>query len=212
MKLSTNKKLILKLGALLIFFNILLSFFLSTKLNIGMSPLNELDVLGLSSDNTYINSQTSTLTQSSSLTPKYTDYRAFVLDKYFEMNGSPLTGYGSDFIIACEKYGLSADCSVIPAIAYVETGLCTLGLSAKQFNCWGYGGSGKNRFIYKNFSESIDDVTRRMAIGYGSALLDPVGIAHVYCGPDCNKWGNSVNVQRDKINQLARVNNLPSFN
>jgi hypothetical protein len=213
MKLSSNKKLTIKIGTLLIGFNIMLSIIVGSRLSIDLSLTRpDFNILGVSSDNQYLNTQNGTLIQSSFLTAGYKDYRAYILDLYFELYGSPLKGYGSDFIIACDKYGLSKDCTVIPAIAYVETGLCTLGISAKQFNCWGYGGSGKNRFVYKNFSESIENVTNRMASGYGTALLDPVGMAHEYCGPDCGKWGNSVNVQREAIKQLARDNNLPPFN
>src|SRR5437879_4954433 len=31
-------------------------------------------------------------------------YQGFILDKYFAMEGSPLFGYGDEFVKACKKY------------------------------------------------------------------------------------------------------------
>ena len=208
-----NKRIALKLCLFFLSFNIVLSLLFSSRLGFNLL-LNKagFNVLGESTDNHYINNQTGNIIQSSFLTAGYKDYRAFVLDKYFEKYGSPLKGYGSDFITACDKYGLSEDCTVIPAIAFVETGLCTLGISAKQFNCWGFGGSDTNRIIYKNFSESIDTVTRRLAVGYSTSLFDPAIMSHDYCGPDCNKWAKGVNDQRVAIKKMAYNDyNLPPF-
>lgn len=168
-------------------------------------------VLGIKNQENILNSVNSDLIQSSYLSPEFQDYRAFVLDKYFENNNSPLKGYGSEFIVACDKYGLAKDCSVIPAIAFFETKLCTQALSAKQFNCWGFGGSNGNRIIFKDFSESIDYVTKTLARGYGDSLFNPEDIASTYTGSDGINWATSVNQQRQAIQNIASSLNLPSI-
>lgn len=168
-------------------------------------------VLGIKNQENILNSVNSDLIQSSYLSPEFQDYRAFVLDKYFENYESPLRGFGSEFIVACDKYGLSADCSVIPAIAFAETRLCTQALSFKHFNCWGYGGSNKNRIIFKDFTESIDYVTKKLAEGYGNGLFNPEAIYNHYCGNNCVNWAASVNQQRQAIQNIASSLNLPSI-
>jgi hypothetical protein len=206
-----NKKNILQLLLIIIFFNLLLVIISASRLYSINIEKQSPTVLGIASDNEIIISNENSILQSSYLTAEYQDYRAFVLDAYFQKYNSPLEGYGTDFIVACDKYGLSKDCTVIPAIAYAETGLCTLGISAKQFNCWGFGGSDTNRIVFKNYSEAIDIVTQRLASGYGRALLDPVAMAHVYCGANCVNWGEGVNNQRNEIKKLARDLNLPNI-
>ena len=208
-----NKLNLTILIVLLLFTNIFLAFLCEPRVNVLQPRLKNLSsVLGVNNFNDFVNTKTDTIIQTSYLKAGYKDYRAFVLDKYFEKYNSPLKGYGDDFIVACEKYDLTKDCTVIPAIAYVETGLCTLALSEKQFNCWGFGGSDDNRIIFKSFSESIDYVTNRLASGYGLSLFNPVAIAHVYCGPNCLEWGDGVKEQRLAIKQISKEYNLPEFN
>ena len=169
------------------------------------------NILGLKNQENVLNSVNSNLVQSSYLSPEFQDYRAFVLDKYFESYDSPLLGYGSEFIVACDKYGLSKDCSVIPAIAFAETRLCTQALALKQYNCWGFGGSNENRIIFKDFTESIDYVTITLAKGYGDSLFKPETIYDHYCGADCMNWATSVNQQRVAIQNIAFSLNLPGI-
>ena len=169
------------------------------------------NILGINNQENILNSVNSDLIQSSYLSPEFQDYRAFVLDKYFESYESPLKGFGSEFIVACDKYGLSADCSVIPAIAFTETRLCTQALAFKQFNCWGFGGSNENRIIFKDFTESIDYVTKTLAKGYGNGLFNPEAIDDHYCGINCINWATSVNQQRQAIQNIASSLNLPSI-
>lgn len=168
-------------------------------------------VLGIKNQENILNSVNADLIQSSYLSPEFQDYRAFVLDKYFESYESPLRGFGSEFIVACDKYGLSADCSVIPAIAFAETRLCTQALALKQFNCWGFGGSNEKRIIFNDFTESIDYVTKTLAKGYGNWLFNPEAIDDYYCGINCVNWATSVNQQRQAIQNIASSLNLPSI-
>ncbi len=145
------------------------------------------------------------------LSANFQDYRAYVLDKYFALNRSPLSGFGSDFIEACDKYKAPSDCTTIPAIAYVETGLCTLGISQAQFNCWGWGGSGENRILFKSYPEAIDSITKGMVNGYGKIMQQPDKIVTTYCGPHCNNWAEGVTTQRNKINNMSKQLNLPAL-
>ena len=169
------------------------------------------NILGIKNQKNILNSVNSNLIQSSYLSPEFQDYRAFVLDKYFESYESPLKGFGSEFIVACDKYGLSVDCSVIPAIAFAETRLCTQALALKQFNCWGFGGSNENRIIFTDFTEGIDYVTRSLASGYGNSLFNPESISDHYCGINCVNWAKSVNQQREAIQNIASSLNLPKI-
>jgi hypothetical protein len=153
------------------------------------------------------------LKQSASFTVSYTDFRALVLDKYFEKYNSPLFGYGKYFVNACDKYGTPYDCTFLPAIAYVETKLCTKALSSYQYNCWGWGGSGENRIIFNNFPEAIDTITKGMVKGYGvNNLNNPYRLVRNYCGPNCNPyWASSVEREQKAISQIAKDLGLPAL-
>ncbi len=135
------------------------------------------------------------------------NYRARVLDLYFKKNNSPLYGHGQDFVDACRKYNTPEDCTLLPAIARVETDLCKTDVSAKQFNCWGYGGSGPNRIIYKSFPQAIDSITGRLMSGYGERFfLDPEAGELFYCGSHCVTWGDKVKKVQKEIKDFARTN------
>jgi hypothetical protein len=146
-----------------------------------------------------------------SFNAEYQDYRAYVLDKYFAINHSPLSGYGNAFIAACDKYNAPQDCTLIPAIAYVETGLCTLGISQAQFNCWGWGGSGPNRILFKDYNEAIDTITKGMVDGYGTYMTKPDRIVNTYCGPHCVNWAKGVTQERNKLNRMSKELYLPAL-
>ncbi|MEI7579737.1 MAG: hypothetical protein WCJ58_06955 [bacterium] len=147
-----------------------------------------------------------------SLTVNNKDYRAVVLDAYFEKYNSPLSGYGQVFVDACDKYQAPHDCTTIPAIGFVETRLCTLAASLKEKNCWGYGGSPPNRILFDKFEDAIDLITKRLVSGYGpSYMTDPVSMQHIYCGPNCNSWGSGVQQQRDAINKLSQDLGYPKL-
>lgn len=134
------------------------------------------------------------------------DYKVKVFDEYFARNNSPLSGYGKDFIKACERYGAPKDCTLLPAIGYIETRLCTLALSDTQKNCWGWGGAGDNRVIFPNYETAIDEITRKLMTipFYGEKFFqDPVYGQFYYCGEHCDKYGSYVQSAREDINRLA---------
>lgn len=135
------------------------------------------------------------------------DYRARIFDLFFRANNSPLEGHGQDFADACDKYHTPEDCTLLPAIAKVETDLCKTDISSSQYNCWGYGGSGENRIIYKSFEESIDQITGRLMNGYGAGFFkDPEAGELFYCGSHCNLWGDNVKSVQKDLKQFAILN------
>lgn len=134
------------------------------------------------------------------------DYRIKVFDTYFERGKSPLAGHGRDFLKACERYGAPYDCTLLPAIGYIETRNCTLAASDRQKNCWGWGGAGENRVIFPDYSTAIDHVTQKlMSIPFYKTEFfnDPVYAQYYYCGSHCDKWGTYVQQARLDINKLS---------
>ncbi|MBL8015613.1 MAG: hypothetical protein JNK26_05520, partial [Candidatus Doudnabacteria bacterium] len=123
------------------------------------------------------------------------DVRAFVLDRYFHDNRSPLYGTGSLFVEACDTYGAPYDCVVVAAIARAETDLCKYHTSATYYNCWGFGGGGAYRIYFSSWRESIFRVTDTLVNNYGiEYMVDPSKMERVFCGnePGCTNWGNRV--------------------
>lgn len=134
------------------------------------------------------------------------DFRVKVFDTYFQRGKSPLEGYGKDFLKACEKYGAPEDCTLLPAIGYIETRNCTLAASDRQKNCWGWGGAGENRVVFPDYSTAIDQVTQKlMTIPFYKTEFfnDPVYAQYYYCGQHCDKWGTYVQQARQDINNLS---------
>jgi len=141
-------------------------------------------------------------------------YQALILDRYFAQEDSPLLGSGQDFISACVKHGAPKDCLLLPAIARIETNLCKAEneISARQFNCWGFGGSGPNRILYPNFATAIDEITRRLMSGYGTRFFNnPVAGERFYCGAHCTSWGAKVQNEKQRINQYYISQGHPSL-
>lgn len=134
------------------------------------------------------------------------DFRAIVFEEYLRRNNSPLVGLGEVFAESCIKYDAPKDCTVVLAIAAAETHLCKYPPSQKQKNCWGFGGSGANRYIFNNYEEGIDLVTRRLVYSYGHEyMIDPNKMEMVFCGnrPSCAVWGERVVFFMNQINNLA---------
>ncbi len=134
-------------------------------------------------------------------------FQAYLFDKYFQSMNSPLAGHGKNFVNACRKYGTPKDCTLLLAIAKVETNYCKAGLSLEQKNCWGFGGSGPNRILYESFEESIDEVTRRVKEGYTNRFFeDPNYGALSYCGSHCTSWARHVQSERYRIRSFFEAN------
>jgi hypothetical protein len=136
-------------------------------------------------------------------------YHGYLFDRWLESKGSPLAGHGEDFVQACRQYGAPEDCTLLLGIAKVETNYCLTDISAQQFNCWGFGGSGPNRILYDSFEESIDEITRRLMTGYGAYFFrDPRNGGLVYCGAHCVNWGTYVRSEQNSLKFFLRENGL----
>lgn len=135
------------------------------------------------------------------------DRRAFILDSYFAANDSPLTGTGRLFVDACDKFGAPKDCVVVAAIARAETDLCKYSTSAKNHNCWGFGGGGVHRIVFSTWQQAIDQVTKTLVNNYGiEAMNDPTRMEKVFCGsePGCTNWGNRVKYHMRLISEYPK--------
>jgi len=136
----------------------------------------------------------------------FKDKRAFVFDKYFQINDSPLVGLGELFVIKCEQYNAPLDCISTVAIAKHETDLCKYPGSKEMYNCWGFGGGGEHRISFSSFYESIDRVTQVLAEQYGYRyMVNPVLMESVFCGTqeECNGWGERILNIMDEINRFS---------
>lgn len=143
---------------------------------------------------------------------KVKSFHGFLFDKYFASHNSPLFGFGEEFVKACNKYDTPKDCTLLPAIAKIETDLCKTGISAKQYNCWGWGGSGSNRIIFHSFPEAVDTITGRLKVGYGDRFFENANNgALTYCGRHCVNYGNHVESEKRRINQFFQANGHPGL-
>jgi hypothetical protein len=134
-------------------------------------------------------------------------FQGHIFDLYFAQQDSPLYGYGEHFVEACRTYGAPEDCTLLPAIAKVETNFCKTDISAQQFNCWGWGGSGPNRILFNSFPQAIDTITRRLMIGYGERFFNDANFGGLtYCGRHCVNWGNYVEEEKRRIDRFFESN------
>jgi hypothetical protein len=97
-----------------------------------------------------------------------------------------------------------------------ETRGCQTGQSFEQRNCWGWGGSGSNRWEFNSFEEAIDVIASRMKRGYGNEHLNAKDIQPTYCGSTCMQWGwrwaRGVNHYVIKINDVGEGYGIPRTN
>lgn len=143
-----------------------------------------------------------------------TNFREIVFEEYFKRNNSPLQGYAKNFVSACEIYKAPEDCTVVIAIAKVETDLCKYLPSQSQKNCWGFGGAGPNRYLFVSYDVGINLVTNRLVNGYGPEyMVNPNAMEMTYCGPreSCRVWGDNVQSVMDDLEQLSIQLGFPSL-
>lgn len=170
----------------------------------NITDVSETAAMPISSDNSISVASINPQVKAVSIEITSQDRRAVVLEAYFSKFSSPLAGYGDLIVENCDKYGFPSDCTLLVAIAYTETKLCNDNITAKQFNCWGWGGSGTNRVIYSNFDEAIEKISRDMSRGYSAYLKRPDLMSRTYCGAHCGNWANAVTDQQNAIHRLAR--------
>lgn len=145
----------------------------------------------------------------------FVDLRVLTLEDFFRYYNSPLEGYSDEFIEASEKYNV-VNWQLLPAIAMAETIGCQTGISYQQRNCWGWGGSGENRWKFYTFDDAIDIITSRMIEGYGNDRMNARDIQSTYCGRTCMQWGwrwaKGVDYYTQKINDFGEKYSLPRTN
>jgi hypothetical protein len=179
--------------------------------NLNLDPFWETENIKTNNRIAGVNTQ-SYLQSNSSARPinmNHESYQGYVFDLYFANNHSPLAGYGQNFIDACRKYGAPSDCTLMPALAKVETDTCKTGISAKQFNCWGFGGSGSHRIVYRSFPDAIDKITGQLMSGYGYNFFENAHIGALsYCGAHCGSYGNHVESEKSRLKDLMNQYNV----
>lgn len=136
----------------------------------------------------------------------FVDLRILTLEDFFNHYGSPLVDFSDEFVETAEKYDVH-NWQLLPAIAIAETNGCQTGISYEQRNCWGWGGSGDNRWEFYTFEEAIDFITRSMIKGYGNDRMNAKDIQSTYCGSTCMpygwKWARGINHYTIIINDFG---------
>lgn len=120
--------------------------------------------------------------------PRILAMRQFLIDHY-----SPLYRYAEVFVVEADRYGL--DWRLVASISGVESAFGNL-IPQRSNNGWGWrGGPGGNWSMFPTWSDGIEHVTRRLALGYGTNLT-PFQIEPVYCPPCAQNpqhaWANGV--------------------
>lgn len=116
------------------------------------------------------------------------DPRAAKLKNFLSANKSPLAQYSDYFVQEADRNGL--DWRLLPAIAGVES---TYGLHIpyNSFNAYGWGGG---RIYFKNWEESISQVSSSLATKYVAKGKNTVEkIAFTYNPATPVEWGQKVN-------------------
>jgi len=142
---------------------------------------------------------------------KYEDLRVQALEKYLrETRNSPTADYAYLYIYYADLYNVPW--ILMPAIGEAETHSCTHGRTStkaapsdKQKNCWGIGGSPKNRITYKTWEQSIESAVRLISKSYGQGTISMMAIQRKYCGAGCvgDVWSRRVIYYVDKINEYS---------
>ena len=145
----------------------------------------------------------------------FVDLRILTLEEFFNSYGSPLAGFADEFIEADERYGIE-NWQLLPAIAINETNGCQTGISYEQKNCWGWGGSGPNRWVFLTWEQAIDTISYNMIRGYGNDRMNAKDIQSTYCGTTCTeygwKWAKGVNYYTKQINDFGEKYGLARSN
>jgi hypothetical protein len=145
----------------------------------------------------------------------FVDLRILTLEDFFNSYNSPLAPHADEFIEASDRYGVE-NWQLLPAIGMAETRGCQTGLSHEQRNCWGWGGSEPNRWVFNSYEDAIDIITARMIKGYSNKYLNAKDIQPTYCGSTCMQWGwrwaKGVDYYVKKINDFGEKYKLPRTN
>lgn len=128
------------------------------------------------------------------------DARILILQKFLELNTSPLAAHAAFLVQTADKYQL--DWKLLPAIAQKESGLCNV-IPPESHNCWGWGIHSKGTLMFDNYEEAIDTVGKGLKekyIDYG--LTTPEKIMTKYAHPDSTTWAEGVRMYMEQIRNL----------
>lgn len=128
------------------------------------------------------------------------DARVAILQRYLELNKSPMEPYADFLVQTADVYHL--DWKLLPAIAQKESGLCRV-IPEGSHNCWGWGIHSKGTLMFDNYKESIDTVAKGLKEKYiDMGYTTPEKIMKKYAHPDSTTWADGVLMYMDQIRTL----------
>jgi hypothetical protein len=129
------------------------------------------------------------------------DARVLVLEKYLEMNTSPLTQYARLLVETADTYNL--DWKLLPAIAQKESGLCHV-IPENSHNCWGWGIHSKGTLLFDDYKEAITTVAKGLKEKYiDEGFTTPDKIMEKYAHPDSTTWADGVSMYMEQIKNVS---------
>lgn len=129
------------------------------------------------------------------------DPRVIAMRKFLIDYNSPMYPYAEVFIQEADKYGL--DWRLVASISGVESAFGNL-IPYRSNNAWGWKGDPTRDWShFASWSEGIETVTSRLALGYG-VDLGPFDIVYTYC-PPCGQtpglpWAQGVTNFMNELN------------
>ena len=127
------------------------------------------------------------------------DPRVANLKVFFRKYNSVLYDEAEFIVQMAEKYGV--DYRLIPAIAFIESGLCRV-IPENSHNCWGWGIYGGKITRYSSYKESIEVVTKGLKTGYiDRGLVTPEQIVQKYNPSSNGSWERNVRNTYESIDE-----------
>lgn len=127
------------------------------------------------------------------------DSRPVIIDNFLARHSSPMTGLGSVFVSAADRYGL--DYRLLPAIAFQES---TLGkkIPRNSHNAWGWaiytGATSGAKF--KDWQQAIEIVAKGLKYDYiDRGLHTPEAIMTRYADSPDGSWAFGVSFAMDEM-------------
>ncbi len=136
----------------------------------------------------------------------YLNTKKAVIKKVLQKYNSNMVEYSDSFVDACSKYKI--DCYLLASIAGVESYFGKY-MYPSSNNPFGWGGG---LIMFKDFDESINEVSKKMKENYVDKGFDTVEkIAPIYCPPS-NTWSGKVNHFLNEFRQneieLTKINSI----
>ncbi len=127
------------------------------------------------------------------------DTRPVIVDNFLAKHRSPMSGLGTVFVSAADKYGL--DYRLLPAIAFQES---TLGknIPRNSHNAWGwaiYTGA-QSGAAFRDWSQAIETVAKGLKFDYiDRGLHTPETIMTRYADSPDGSWAFGVSFAMDEM-------------